>query len=169
MLYSGYASTIREIVPPDIDIHGYADDHAIKMSFDGSSRTEEKACIQRLEDLTAEIKSWMDKNRLKMNNEKTEFILIGSPQQLRKSVISEANININGETIHRSASIKYLGVDLDERLSLDMINRKCRTAMGNLQKLKKKPYHDSIKNRSSRSNHFTFRLCQCPLCRTAKL
>ena len=30
MLYSGYASTIKEIVPIGIDIHGYADDHALK-------------------------------------------------------------------------------------------------------------------------------------------
>ena len=78
----------------------------------------------------------MDENRLKMNSDKTEFILMGSKQQLQKASTSE--IVINGQTIERRKKIKYLGADLDEELSLkEMINRKCRIAMGNLQKLKK--------------------------------
>ena len=67
---------------------------------------------------------------------KTEFILMGSRQQLCKSETTE--VNINGEVIHRSRCIKYLGAYLDERLSLkDMINRKCRIAIANVQKLKR--------------------------------
>ena len=62
MLYSGYASTMQEIVLTDIDIHGYADDHVLNKSFGGSSRIEEYAI--------ADTKSWMDENRLKMNIEK---------------------------------------------------------------------------------------------------
>ena len=39
--------------------------------------------------------------------------------------------------IQKSRHIKYLGANLDERLTFnDMIDRKCRTAMDNLQKLK---------------------------------
>ena len=56
-------------------------------------------------------------------------------QQLCKSEISE--VNINGEVIQSSRCIKYLGADLDDILSLkDMINRKCRRAMGNLYNLR---------------------------------
>ena len=39
VLYSVYASTMREVVPSTTDLHGYADDHALKQSFLGSSRT----------------------------------------------------------------------------------------------------------------------------------
>ena len=134
-LYSVYASTMQDIVPATIDIHGYADDHALKKSFTGSSRTDEIDTIRTLENSTIVIKEWMDQNRLKMNNDKTEFILIGSRQQLDKAQTSV--VNINGEIVQKSRCIKYLGADLDERLTFkDMINRKCRTAMGNLQKLK---------------------------------
>ena len=45
-------------------------------------------------------------------------------------------MNIYGEIIIRNRCIKYFGTDLDERLlSKDTIKRKCRMAMGNLQKL----------------------------------
>ena len=61
---------------------------------------------------------------------------MGSKQRLQTAKTSE--IIINGQTIKRSKKIKYLGADLDEQLSLkEMITRKCRTAVGNLQKLKK--------------------------------
>ena len=92
--------------------------------------------MQKLEYTITDIKEWMDANRLKMNSDKTEFILIGSKQQLQKKSTSE--IVIYGQTIERSKKIKYLGADLDQQLSLkEMITRKCKTAMGNVQMLKK--------------------------------
>ena len=39
-LYSVYASTMQKVVPNSVDIHGYADDHAVKRSF--IADTEEK-------------------------------------------------------------------------------------------------------------------------------
>ena len=77
----------------------------------------------------------MDHNRLKMNGEKTEFILYGSRQQLKKCVTN--NINVPGEVVDKTDCIKYLGVWLDDTLSLKHhITQKCRTAMWNLQRLK---------------------------------
>ena len=77
----------------------------------------------------------MDYNRLKMNREKTEFIIYGSRQQLKKCVTN--NINVTGEEVEKTDCIKYLGVWLDATLSLKHhITQKCRTAMWNLQKLK---------------------------------
>ena len=47
-----------------------------------------------------DIKSWMDAERLKMNNSKTEFIYSGGPRQIEKNVLSK--IYVNGEQIPRS-------------------------------------------------------------------
>ena len=133
--YSAYASTMKDIVPTTIAIHGYVDDHALKKSFRGGSKPEEVATIKLLEEATSTIKVWMDENRLKMNNAKTEFIFYGSRQQLSK--LTTTTIDINGVNIESGKSIRYLRADLDNRLSLKiMINRKCRTAMCNLQKIK---------------------------------
>ena len=95
---------MKETVPPSIDIHGYADDHTLKSSFLASSRTEEKSSIHELEKLASSVKRWMDQNKLKMNSSKTEFILLGSRQQLLKC--ETAGIIINNNLIKRSKSIK---------------------------------------------------------------
>ena len=42
------------------------------------------SCITTLEKCIQEIRSWMRQNFLKLNNEKTEFLLFGSRQQLSK-------------------------------------------------------------------------------------
>ena len=126
---------MKEIVPPSIDIHGYTDDHALKSSFLALSRTEEKSSIHDLEKLASSVKRWMDQNKLKMNSSKTEFILLGSRQQLLKC--ETAGIIINNNLIKRSKSIKYLGADIDDTLNLkSFISRKCKIAMANLHKLK---------------------------------
>ena len=76
-----------------INLHGFADDHIMKKSFSISENNgNEFSTISDLEECISKVKEWMNHNRLKMNGEKTEFILYGSRQQLKKSVTN----NING-------------------------------------------------------------------------
>ena len=58
---------------------------------------------------------WMDKNRLKMNQSKTEFIIFGSHQQVNKCV---SDLDVNEVKVPRSDQIKYLGASLDSLLNL---------------------------------------------------
>ena len=53
------------IVPSNIDIHGYADDHALKKAFSVSSGAEECAKVCSLAGVTKVIKGGNDGNRLK--------------------------------------------------------------------------------------------------------
>ena len=53
------------------------------------------------------IKSWMNSIRLKMNNTKSEFILISNRVLVSKCISSE--ININGEPVGKSPEIRYGG------------------------------------------------------------
>ena len=77
----------------------------------------------------------MDQNRLKMNNEKTEFIMFASKRQLEKCVTT--SIDVNNTSVNCSPIIKYLGVLLDQHLQLSQhIIKKCRAAMINLQRIK---------------------------------
>ena len=135
VLYLAYASTMREALPCGLDLHGYADDHAVKVRFPINKRQEETEAIRLLENSAITIKSWMDANRLKMNNTKTEFAVFASSAQLKQC--HTKSINVNGEDIERSNSIKYLGAALDANLKLKQhIANKCRTAMYNLQRIK---------------------------------
>ena len=77
----------------------------------------------------------MDLNRLKMNDDKTKYIVFASSRMLTH--IGCDSININGISIPRSECIQYLGAWLNQQLLLRKhIMLKCRTAMMNLQRLK---------------------------------
>ena len=76
-LYLAYASTLQEVIPKVMDLHGLADDHRYKNSFPAKSRKKETTRFKELEEGARNIKTWMDENRLKMNNSKTEFIMFG--------------------------------------------------------------------------------------------
>ncbi len=86
------------------------------------------------------VTKWMCQNRLKLNPDKTDFILFGSRPQLRKCI--SQNITISGATIKRSPVVKHLGVLLDETLSMkDQVTKMSRNAMINLLRIKAiRPY-----------------------------
>jgi exonuclease III len=130
ILYSVYASTLPSaITNSDINIMGYADDHGLYSSFSSSDEFKE---IDNLSETLSSVKMWMNSNRMKMNDSKTEFIYFGSRQQLQKSVIS--CIDINNCIVNQSSSIKYLGVVLDNHLSFhEHISTKCKIAAMNIQ------------------------------------
>ena len=133
-LYSAYASTMRKCMPNTLDLHGYADDHALKNSFPSNNREAEINTIMVLEDSLRHVKIWMDGNRLKMNDSKTEFIQFGSQQQLWKCTIEI--LSVNDCDIPKVNVIKYLGTYLDRSLSMKVhIKNKCRIAMANYHRI----------------------------------
>ena len=137
ILFLLYASTIGEVIPQTIDIHGYADDHGIKSKFKAKddNNEAEPETIQGLESCLEDVKVWMDENRLKMNSSKTEFILFGSRGQLQKCTTD--SINVNCVEVKQGGCIRYLGALLDAQLNMAQhISAKCRTAMTNLFKIK---------------------------------
>lgn len=136
-LYLMYASTLHEVIPESIQLHGYADDHAFKTDFIASKKEKymEDQAKKKLEKCALSVGEWMSQNKLKMNNTKTEVINFSSRQQAEK--IHNKDFDINGSTIKVSENIKYLGAYLDSELKMDKhIIIKCRTAMWNIQKLK---------------------------------
>ena len=103
-----------EIIPERKDnfLSGYADDHAIIHSFSPDNNNIK----QKIENDIGKIKTWMGESKLKMNNVKTEFIVLGTANNLQKNTLG--NIKIESTKIHQSSKIKFLGVLLVEKLSL---------------------------------------------------
>ena len=80
-----------------------------------------------LESSLLNIRKWMNENRLKMNDSKTEFTIFGTRQQ--KSKITTSCINVNNIQISKSQCVKYLGAYLDYSLTTKHhITEKCKTA-----------------------------------------
>jgi len=133
-LYLAYAGTLFDVIPANVSVYGFADDHIAKTTFRPSSSNEKNA-ITELEKCAFTINHWMNANKLKMNTSKTEFILFGSRQQLQKIHTNE--INIAGDIIQREPTIRYLGAFLDESLSFKKhVSMKCRSAMLNYFRIK---------------------------------
>ena len=122
VLFSAYISTLRLQVLRLIDLHGFADDHVMKKDFLASKCNEDNT-IHQLQDCCVRVKNWMDHNRLKMNSDKTEFILIGSKQQLQKCYTKQ--ININSENISQVKNNQILrGMDRQQLIIQEAHNRK---------------------------------------------
>ena len=64
-----------------------------------------------------DINEWMSSNRLKLNADKTQFIWLGSPQQLASVRMEE--LSIGGAAVAPVDTARDLGVTLDAQLTLD--------------------------------------------------
>eukprot|EP00794_Sanderia_malayensis_P006351 gene6350-7078_t len=82
VLYAVYASTLSELQHVfstfDVSVMGYADDHAVYSSSSVDKETT-SATIENIQVCLKEVKEWMGRNRLMMNEEKTDVVVLGDP------------------------------------------------------------------------------------------
>ena len=124
-----------------LDIQLYADDTQLYILSFHPSRPSELAYVRdRTNSCLAEIKSWVSKNFMKLNESKTELLVLGKPKVLRECDL-EVTIQFGNMTISptecKGDSWKSLGVKFDESLSMErQINRvkqKCSWTMMNIR------------------------------------
>ena len=137
VLFLAYTLTFPQVMDSQLSIYGFADDHNLGSGFiPGTPGNKDE--LDKITILTNSLKSintWMNRNRLHMNNAKTEVLMIGSQSQLNNCVTLA--LDVNGTMVQISKMIKYLGMYLDNGLSFKHhISTKCRVAMWNFQCLK---------------------------------
>ena len=93
-----------------IKYHIYGDDTQLYCCFDLDTPYEVLSTISAC---VSDIKAWMIRNKLKVNDDKTEFLLITSS---RAKFTENINLSIGKENI---SSCKSLGVMLDSHFSMD--------------------------------------------------
>ena len=70
------------------------------------------------------VSSWMSKMKLKLNEEKTDFIIVGLRQQLSKMAVD--HIKLGDTKIKSAKSVCNLGVYFDENMSMKcQVNHIC--------------------------------------------
>ena len=80
--------------------------------------------ISRLQNCILEVSNWMMVNSLKINGDKTEFIIFGS----KPATYINYSLKISSSVIPATDCIKILGVSLDSMLNLNKhISNTCRT------------------------------------------
>ena len=90
-LFTCYCSLITDPIPSSVTLSGFADDHSIRRSFPAQCHTAEKRTISTMENTLTKIADWMTSMQLKLNSEKTEFILFGSRQMLKHADTEHLN------------------------------------------------------------------------------
>ena len=122
----------------------YADDSQLYISFHPMNPTEMGDATGKINKCLAEIKEWMVKNFMKLNESKTELLLIGKPLILKKFNL-ELTLTF-GDTIIRPTlckgdSWKSLGVLLDATLNMERqinsVKKKCCWTMTSLRTIRK--------------------------------
>ena len=134
-VFTCYCSSINQVVPKDITLNGFSDDHSLRKSFQASDRIQERQTKLKMEQIFNNIREWMDSMCLKLNSEKTEYIMFGSWQQMTK--INLEPLHAGPNLIELNNKVKYLGALLDNTLSFDPhVSSKVQKAMANFIKIK---------------------------------
>ena len=87
--------------------------------------SEFSSLVRDMTSSTEEVGIWMKGNKLKVNDDKTEFIAIGSKSKLKQ--VSTNSMVFQDCEIEFSESVRNLGVLLDESFSMEMqVNLLCK-------------------------------------------
>ena len=120
----------------------------VYISFCPNDRLDQLNAGELLESCITNIRSWMLHDNLKLNDEKTELLLIGTPQKLEKVVIT--NIRVGNTNIHPVPVARSLGSWLDASLSMtEHISKSCSSSfyyLNNLRRIRKYLFKKSAKS-----------------------
>ncbi|KAF7247075.1 putative RNA-directed DNA polymerase from transposon BS [Varanus komodoensis] len=112
LLFNVYMKPLGEVIRRcGLRNHQYADDTQLYLSF-STNPGEAVAVLNRC---LAEVMGWMRANKLKLNPDKTEVLLVGG------SGFGEGELNLvlNGVALPHRDKVRSLGVLLDPELSLE--------------------------------------------------
>lgn len=111
LLFILYINDLPDCVN-DVNISMYADDTALYTS---------SKCIHTLVDNLnkdlSKVKKWLTKNKLSLNVDKSEIMIIASRQKIVQINDMDLNVNIEGSKLQRVHKCKHLGVFVDENLT----------------------------------------------------
>jgi hypothetical protein len=97
----------------DVNIHQYADDTQLYLAFDLDKQDE---AVEKMEACINDIRTWMRINKLKLNEDKTELLVIKSNRLPHKITVDK--IQIGDCMVRSSPTARNLGAIFDDTMSL---------------------------------------------------
>lgn len=115
ILYLLYTSPLGDIIREhDLSFHLYADDTQLYTSFSCKNTHDFQVAKQRLESCISDITLWMTANKLKLNNGKSELLLLHSQFRPTPTLPS---LTVGEKIIRPTNKARNLGVLFDETMS----------------------------------------------------
>ena len=112
--------------------HRFADDIQLYISYSTAVSDELEQVKQLLIQCIGEIKAWMLIHQLKLNNDKTEFIVLQSPHNLR--VYDSPSLELPGFTLQSTDAARNMGCYFDRHMQLDrLVSSYCSSAYYHLR------------------------------------
>ena len=114
--------------------HLYADDTQIYISL---STSDASSSLQQLRTCIDDIFCWMTESRLKLNADKTEFLIIGTHRQ-RDKIKTLFPIPLLNQHVMPAVSTRNFGVIFDDKLNFrEHISLICRTCFYHIRDLRR--------------------------------
>ena len=150
VVFLSYISSLYNVIDRfEVNVGGYADDNQLYTAFKPSSDGKaEEGAIREINQCIGAVREWMLQHKLKINDGKTEIIVIGGAKQLHK--VKDCVVTVGDSIIQSVKKVRNLGVIFDETLSMkDHINKVCQIGFHQIYRLKQiRNYfdRDSIEN-----------------------
>ena len=108
-MFSYYTYPLGKIIQKhNLKYHIYEDDTQLYTEFNPRIPGDSVTALFKLESCITEIKEWMNVNKLKLNEDKSEFFVASS----------KSNLKLCGSIITSSDSVRNLGVIFDTTMSM---------------------------------------------------
>ena len=128
LLFSIYTGQLLDIVTQHLPtVHCYADDTKLYLAFRPGDRATQDSAVAAMEACIQDVREWVIKDKLKINDDKSEFILIGTQAQLKKVDID--NLTVGDSCISPSTDvIRNLGAWFHVNFTMSThITKTCKT------------------------------------------
>ena len=145
-----YESPLGEIIRSHgVEAHFYADDTQLYLSFKPDKQEiAQGEALTKLQNCISDVRAWMAANFLKLNDDKTELLVLGTPQQLEK--VSIESVTVGNCQIEPSPTVRNIGAHFDQHLKMNhQVSLTCKAAWLRLYQIGKiRPYLTESETRS---------------------
>ena len=137
LLFILYTTPLSTVISNSSAHHQlYADDTQLFISFSAADFAHN---ISHLEQTISNVSNWMSSNFLSLNPSKTEFLLIGLPQQLKKIATPVIHLP-NGVVLSTVTSARNLGVIFDSNFTfsehISSVSKSCFYHIRDLRRIR---------------------------------
>ena len=83
LLFTVYTSELFDIVGRHLpSVNSYADDMQLYLAFSPNVLGDDASAVKAICDCIMDLRKWMTRDRLMLNDDNTEFLILGIKQQL---------------------------------------------------------------------------------------